>query len=393
MQQRTRRGIQAAVVTGGLWMMGAGFAAADHGIVPTDGVLPPVDTTVPAAVDPTTLDLEQPALIDSEDTNVAATLPRELSDGGRPEGLGEAVRGTEPLGVPAQGRAHPELEQVPARLGAAVQQAVPGSGERAAKRPADHVIPFVGPLDDLLAADEVAEPEDFDPFALNPSDYLLPATGVPALPVDGVVAPPSVRSDIPAADLVEDTVLLPAVGQLDLAGPAVLPAADLPEADVPELLGADLPELPEAELPEFPEAELPDLPGAELPTMEYPGLTDALAALEQGMPARAERDLPTTQFHVPELTEATSNKHVQIPLDRELQTDKLGRTRSDAEAFRGTSTDPVEPSQVGSMSGYLPLDELYGAEEAIDELPTTGVGAHRPDTAGLVSIATGQRII
>jgi len=274
-----------------------------------------------------------------------------------------------------------------------VQQAVPGSGERAAKRPADHVIPFVGPLDDLLAADEVAEPEDFDPFALNPSDYLLPATGVPALPVDGVVAPPSVRSDIPAADLVEDTVLLPAVGQLDLAGPAVLPAADLPEADVPELPGADLPELPEAELPEFPEAELPDLPGAELPTMEYPGLTDALAALEQGMPARAERDLPTTQFHVPELTEATSNKHVQIPLDRELQTDKLGRTRSNAEAFRGTSTDPVEPSQVGSMSGYLPLDELYGAEEAIDELPTTGVGAHRPDTAGLVSVATGQRII
>jgi len=406
MQQWAQRGVQAALVTGGLWMLGTGLASAEE----PDVTLPAVDDLASSAVDEATL----PTLTDSEDTDVKATLPRELSDGLEPpKDLAEAglpdLPELDPSAVadqlparpsPDQLPARPDLDQLPARPDLDQLPARPDLDQlparehleqaagrvtratehlaQAAPRSADnHIIPFVGPLDALLSAGNAVAPEDIEPLALDASEHLLPATAVPALPTANTFPTVAPRSDMPELDLLQDTVMLPSVGQLDLAS---LPEAELPEAGLPE---ADLP--------------APGLPEADLPTTELhriPGLSDAVEAVQAHaqlpeVPVEAaqlsavpmERDLPTTEFdRIPGVTDAAEafRDNLQVPqldtvtapMDRDLPTTEFGMLPGVEEvvgAFQGAGV-PNLP-HTGSLSGNLPLEDLLAAQQHVGELP------------------------
>lgn len=370
MQQWAQRGVQAALVTGGLWMLGTGLASAEE----PDVTLPAVDDLASSAVDEATL----PTLTDSEDTDVKATLPRELSDGLEPpKDLAEAglpdLPELDPSAVADQLPAREHLEQTAGRVTQATEHLA-----QAAPRSADnHIIPFVGPLDALLSAGKAVAPEDIEPLALDASEHLLPATAVPALPTANTFPTVAPRSDMPELDLLQDTVMLPSVGQLDLAS---LPEAELPEAGLPE---ADLP--------------APGLPEADLPTTELhriPGLSDAVEAVQAHaqlpeVPVEAaqlsavpmERDLPTTEFdRIPGVTDAAEafRDNLQVPqldtvtapMDRDLPTTEFGMLPGVEEvvgAFQGAGV-PNLP-HTGSLSGNLPLEDLLAAQQHVGELP------------------------
>jgi len=397
MQQWDQRGVQAALVTGGLWMLGTGLASAEE----PDVTLPAVDDLASSAVDEATL----PTLTDSEDTDVKATLPRELSDGLEPpKDLAEAglpdLPELDPSAVadqlparpspdqlparpsPDQLPARPDLDQLPARehleqTAGRVTQATEHLAQAAPRSADNHIIPFVGPLDALLSAGNAVAPEDIEPLALDASEHLLPATAVPALPTANTFPTVAPRSDMPELDLLQDTVMLPSVGQLDLAS---LPEAELPEAGLPE---ADLP--------------APGLPEADLPTTELhriPGLSDAVEAVQAHaqlpeVPVEAaqlsavpmERDLPTTEFdRIPGVTDAAEafRDNLQVPqldtvtapMDRDLPTTEFGMLPGVEEvvgAFQGAGV-PNLP-HTGSLSGNLPLEDLLAAQQHVGELP------------------------
>lgn len=397
MQQWAQRGVQAALVTGGLWMLGTGLASAEE----PDVTLPAVDDLASSAVDEATL----PTLTDSEDTDVKATLPRELSDGLEPpKDLAEAglpdLPELDPSAVadqlparpspdqlparpsPDQLPARPDLDQLPARehleqAAGRVTRATEHLAQAAPRSADNHIIPFVGPLDALLSAGNAVAPEDIEPLALDASEHLLPATAVPALPTANTFPTVAPRSDMPELDLLQDTVMLPSVGQLDLAS---LPEAELPEAGLPE---ADLP--------------APGLPEADLPTTELhriPGLSDAVEAVQAHaqlpeVPVEAaqlsavpmERDLPTTEFdRIPGVTDAAEafRDNLQVPqldtvtapMDRDLPTTEFGMLPGVEEvvgAFQGAGV-PNLP-HTGSLSGNLPLEDLLAAQQHVGELP------------------------
>lgn len=397
MQQWAQRGVQAALVTGGLWMLGTGLASAEE----PDVTLPAVDDLASSAVDEATL----PTLTDSEDTDVKATLPRELSDGLEPpKDLAEAglpdLPELDPSAVadqlparpsPDKLPARPDLDQLPARpdldqlparehleqAAGRVTRATEHLAQAAPRSADNHIIPFVGPLDALLSAGHAVAPEDIEPLALDASEHLLPATAVPALPTANTFPTVAPRSDMPELDLLQDTVMLPSVGQLDLAS---LPEAELPEAGLPE---ADLP--------------APGLPEADLPTTELhriPGLSDAVEAVQAHaqlpeVPVEAaqlsavpmERDLPTTEFdRLPGVTDAAEafRDNLQVPqldtvtapMDRDLPTTEFGMLPGVEEvvgAFQGAGV-PNLP-HTGSLSGNLPLEDLLAAQQHVGELP------------------------
>src|SRR5690606_27607959 len=196
MQQWAQRGVQAALVTGGLWMLGTGLASAEE----PDVTLPAVDDLASSAVDEATL----PTVPDSEDTDVKATLPRELSDGLEPpRDLAETgppdLPGLDPAAVAGQLPARPSADQLPARpavdqlparpdldqlparehleqTAGRVTQATEHLAQAAPRSADNHIIPFVGPLDALLSAGNAVAPEDIEPLALDASEHLLPAT-------------------------------------------------------------------------------------------------------------------------------------------------------------------------------------------------------------------------
>ncbi|WP_028851667.1 hypothetical protein [Thermocrispum municipale] len=360
MQQWAQRGVQAALVTGGLWMLGTGLASAEE----PDVTLPAVDDLASSAVDEATL----PTLTDSEDTDVKATLPRELSDGLEPpKDLAEAglpdLPELDPSAVADQLPAREHLEQAAGRVTRATEHLA-----QAAPRSADnHIIPFVGPLDALLSAGNAVAPEDIEPLALDASEHLLPATAVPALPTANTFPTVAPRSDMPELDLLQDTVMLPSVGQLDLAS---LPEAELPEAGLPE---ADLPTTELHRIPGLSDAVEAVQAHAQLP--EVPVEAAQLSAVPM------ERDLPTTEFdRIPGVTDAAEafRDNLQVPqldtvtapMDRDLPTTEFGMLPGVEEvvgAFQGAGV-PNLP-HTGSLSGNLPLEDLLAAQQHVGELP------------------------
>lgn len=378
MQQWAQRGVQAALVTGGLWMLGTGLASAEE----PDVTLPAVDDLASSAVDEATL----PTLTDSEDTDVKATLPRELSDGLEPpKDLAEAglpdLPELDPSAVadqlparpsPDQLPARPDLDQLPARehleqTAGRVTQATEHLAQAAPRSADNHIIPFVGPLDALLSAGNAVAPEDIEPLALDASEHLLPATAVPALPTANTFPTVAPRSDMPELDLLQDTVMLPSVGQLDLAS---LPEAELPEAGLPE---ADLPTTELHRIPGLSDAVEAVQAHAQLP--EVPVEAAQLSAVPM------ERDLPTTEFdRIPGVTDAAEafRDNLQVPqldtvtapMDRDLPTTEFGMLPGVEEvvgAFQGAGV-PNLP-HTGSLSGNLPLEDLLAAQQHVGELP------------------------
>lgn len=369
MQQWAQRGVQAALVTGGLWMLGTGLASAEE----PDVTLPAVDDLASSAVDEATL----PTLTDSEDTDVKATLPRELSDGLEPpKDLAEAglpdLPELDPSAVADQLPARPDLDQLPARehleqTAGRVTQATEHLAQAAPRSADNHIIPFVGPLDALLSAGNAVAPEDIEPLALDASEHLLPATAVPALPTANTFPTVAPRSDMPELDLLQDTVMLPSVGQLDLAS---LPEAELPEAGLPE---ADLPTTELHRIPGLSDAVEAVQAHAQLP--EVPVEAAQLSAVPM------ERDLPTTEFdRIPGVTDAAEafRDNLQVPqldtvtapMDRDLPTTEFGMLPGVEEvvgAFQGAGV-PNLP-HTGSLSGNLPLEDLLAAQQHVGELP------------------------
>src|SRR5690606_21993580 len=156
-------------------------------------------------------------------------------------------------------------------------------------------------------------------------------------------------------DLLQDTVMLPSVGQLDLAS---LPEAELPEAGLPE---ADLP--------------APGLSEADLPTTELhriPGLSDAVEAVQ------AHAQLPEVPVEAAQLS--------AVPMERDLPTTEFGMLPGVEEvvgAFQGAGV-PNLP-HTGSLSGNLPLEDLLAAQQHVGELPMASDYTELADGRRLVS--------
>src|SRR5690606_39026432 len=171
--------------------------------------------------------------------------------------------------------------------------------------------------------------------------HLLPATAVPALPTANTFPTVAPRSDMPELDLLQDTVMLPSVGQLDLAS---LPEAELPEAGLPEA----------------------DLPTTEL--HRIPGLSDAVEAVQ------AHAQLPEVPVEAAQLS--------AIPMERDLPTtefDRIPGVTDAAEAFR----DNLQVPQLDTVTAPMRSEEHtseFGMQPGVEEV----VGAFQGDRKSVV---------